>query len=397
MAGQYKGRCPSLERSEVRSSRFFSSHQHTVNIRRGVLFLLVCGSATDFLSKVIYQLISSVEYSIDDLEMQRITGFLLTILCFIASAVLPMINTETRNNIWSFMTWKCLLKVMIPSVLDLLVTGARYQAIVLISPSIVSIGKTSIQLVTLTIISMCCRKKLSKKRQFLAILGVMVGNLWVSWSTLFGKDSSKYDKKDRSIGLVLTASSGVLGAIRNTIEEILLQDDGMKDSTLLFLESMVSFFFAVIAGVLLVKVFDPNIRELFKAWTITGVIPSVCMFVLFMYGRDLGKLKLTKYSSAITAKIVALVFPFGTWTLMLLLYLCVTNGKNQRFGSSWNVPWSFLRLAGYVTIIVSVWFFKFAAQARKLTKQTILGSDWTLSDDKISLINEDPPQRSFIN
>jgi len=156
-------------------------------------------------------------------------------------------------------------------------------------------------------------------------------------------------------------------------------------------------FFAVIAGVLLMKVFDPNISEIFKAWSITGFIPSVCMFVLFMYGRDLGKLKLTKYSSAVTAKIVALVFPFGTWTLMLLTNFCMANEKQHRFGSSWNVPWSFLRLAGYITIIVSVWFFKFASQARKLTKQTILGSDWRLSDAKISLIDEDPPKRSFIN
>jgi len=397
MTSQNKGKCFSLKRPEMHSTSFFSSHKRTENIRRGVLFLLLCGSATDFLSKVTFQLISSGVNSIDSQTMKQVTAYVLTTLSFIASAVLPMIDTETRNNIRSFMTLKCLLKVMIPSVLDLLVTGARYQAIALISPSIVSIGKTSVQLVTLTIISMCCRKTLSKKRQLLAIVGVLLGNLCVAWSTLVGLDSSKYEREERIIGLLLTFSSGLLGAIRNTIEEILLQDDGMQESTLLFLESVLSFFFAGIAGIVYVWVFDPNIREFFKGWTITGVIPSVSMFVLFMYGRDLGKLKLTKWSNAVTAKIVALVFPFGTWILMLLIYYSVTEGKHHRLGSGWNLPWSFLRLAGFLTIIVSTWFFKFASQARKLTKQTIFGSSWTFSDAQVSLVEDTKPGMSFIN
>jgi len=179
----------------------------------------------------------------------------------------------------------------------------------------------------------------------------------------------------------------MIGACRNMLEEVLLQDDGMTENALLLIESTVSLLTAIIAGYVLVKVLDPNIKEYFRTYTTSkGVIPTLCIFALFMYGKDLGKLKLTKFSSAVTAKIVSLVFPFGTWTLSILFYYCVTEGKEHPIGDGLNMPWSFLRLAGFITIVVSVWFFKFAAQARKFTKQTLRGSYDTYL--KLSLLDD---------
>jgi len=377
MIGQNRDKCVSVNRLQMPSTRLNSG-----NIRRGVCFLLLCGSATDFLSKLIYGLVSAVETPIDELTVTLITAYLLTTLSFMASWVPPIVYAETRKNIRSLMTWKFLLKIMIPSLLDLLVTGFRYGAIIFVAPSVVSIVKTSIQLIVLTVISMCWRKKLHKKGQLLAIVGVFLGNGCVASSVLVGYDYSEYERSDSYIGLILACSSGVLGAIRNIMEEILLQDYGMTDNALLLLESLISFLSAGIAGVVLLQVFDLKIREYLKTWNTTGVIPAVCMFVMFMYGRDLGKLKLTKFSNAVTAKIVALVFPFGTWTLTLLIYFCATDRKGHPLGSAWHVPWSFVRLAGFVVIVISVWFFKFATQARKLTKETLRGSSFAGSYQK---------------
>jgi len=358
------------ERPGVKSFSHLSSldaeRYKSKNIRRGVIIILLSGSAKDFSTKVIYQLISAaITVNSSRSEFILITAYILEVLSYLACALPPMFSSEARECVKRFMTRRFLIKVTAPSFLDLIVKGARFAAIVFISPAVVAMIKISVQLVTVTLLSRFIRQKEYSKRKWIAILGVLVGNGLVFAVTILIKASSdNTENGDYWLGLVLAVFSGVVGGTRNIIEEVLLQDYGMTDSSLLLVESALSFFLAVIVGALLLMIVDPAISRYWKTWTSTGVIPTVFLFVIFSYGRDLGKLKLTKYSSAVTAKVIAVLFPFGTWALSLLIYYLVSEGKEHPVGDRWYNPWSFLRLAGFILIVVSVYFFQSAAQVR---------------------------------
>jgi len=238
---------------------------------------------------------------------------MLATLTYVACIVPTMFCAEARKCICSLMTWKFFFKLMIPSWIGLLVTSSRYGAMILVSPSVVSITKTSVQVVTLTFINMCYRKKLQSKGQLLAIFAVLVGNAVVFLSSiLVGFDSNIGKTGVDYFGLVLAALSGYLGGIKNITEELLLQKDGITSKALLLVESCASLLLASITGVALVKVLKPNLSLYLSSCTTPGVIPALCTFALTMYCKQLGKYQLMKFSSALTTKIISLVFPFGT-------------------------------------------------------------------------------------
>merc|ERR1712159_128831 len=51
-----------------------------------------------------------------------------------------------------------------------------------------------------------------------------------------------------------------------------------------------------------------------------GIVVLSIVFAFTSWGKDAGKLKITKLGSAILVKVIALLFPFGTWILSLLVY-----------------------------------------------------------------------------
>lgn len=158
------------------------------------------------------------------------------------------------------------------------------------------------------------------------------------------------------VGIVFIAASGILGAMRNAIEEILLVDYDFPDGALLMAESYISAFLVSLVAIATVfsagfEAFDRAIRDC-ADW---GVAASLCLFLIASYGRDAGKLKVVKRSSAMFAKVLALVLPFGTWLICLLAYI-LSSGK---IGESWENPSSWVRLIGFVVITVSsAMFFK---------------------------------------
>lgn len=385
MAGQVKCESQTAKGASIGPS-------HTQHIRSGVLILLLSGSSTDFLIKVTNQLTSASAFGGDLWIKDFMTSWILLMLSFLACTIPPVFSSETRKGIQSLMTYKLFLKVLTPSILDLLVTGARFWAIAYVSPAVVSILKTSTQLIILTVIS-TFRKKIHSKRQVLSIMGVIAGNLLVCLSQILRKNDFRGEEtSDAPFGLILACVSGILGGVRNTMEEMLLQDEGLTDNALLLIESAVSLFSSVIAGLVILKILDPNLSEYRTMWRTAGVVPTVCVFVLFCYGRELGKLKLTKYSSAVTAKIVSLVFPFGTWALTLLIYFCVTEGEYHPLGGPWNMPWSFLRLAGFILTVISVWFFKYAAKAKVMAHQ-LLQESYQILPDSLTSLEEDEQEQ----
>jgi len=350
------------------------------------LLWILCGSATDFLGKVIYQLTEAASGA--NLEFSFITAFILAILTYVSCIVPTMLSAETRKSIRSIMTWKIFFKLMVPSWMSLLVTSSRYCAIILVSPSVVSITKTSVQVVTLTIISMCFRKNFLTRGQVLAILCVLMGNAVVFVSSILcGFDSSIGKTGDAYFGLILAALSGFLGGIRNITEEILLQNHGITSKGLILVETSVTLLTASITGATLVKVLKPNLYLYFNTWTTPGVIPVLCTFMCTMYLKQYGKYHIMKVSNAITAKIVSLVFPFGIWTLSLLTYHCITEGNRHPVGQAWHSEFSALRLLGFIIIVGSVWLFQSAEEARKLTRLTFR-STYNFSDARLLLFHD---------
>jgi len=261
---------------------------------------------------------------------------------------------------------------------------------ILVSPSVVSITKTSVQVVTLTFINMCYRKKLQSKGQLLAIFAVLVGNAVVFLSSiLVGFDSNIGKTGVDYFGLVLAALSGYLGGIKNITEELLLQKDGITSKALLLVESCASLLLASITGVALVKVLKPNLSLYLSSCTTPGVIPALCTFALTMYCKQLGKYQLMKFSSALTTKIISLVFPFGTWAFSLLTFYCITEGKKRHpIGDGWNCKWSPLRLLGFIIIVGSVWLFKSADEAKKITKGTFKSTILKFGDAQLLLLDD---------
>jgi len=373
----------------MRSGIYSTRNQGTYFFIRAVVWIL-CGSATDFLGKVIYQLLSSVWTVSDDMAFSLITTLVLATLTYLSCIVPTMFCAESRKCLRSLMTWKLFFKLMIPSWIGLLVTSARYAAIILVSPSVVTITKTSVQVVTLTFINMCYRKNLQTKGQGLAIFAVLVGNAVVFVSSIFlGFDSSIGKTGVDYFGLVLAALSGYLGGIRNITEELLLQKDGITSKALLLVESAVSLLIASITGVALVEVLKPNISLYFYACTTPGVIPALCTFALTMYCKQLGKFQLMKFSNAVTTKIISLVFPFGTWAFSLLTFYCITEGKERHpVGDGWNWKWSPLRLLGFIIIVGSVWSFKSAEEARNMTKTTFRTTFQSFADVRRLLLHD---------
>jgi len=84
-------------------------------------------------------------------------------------------------------------------------------------------------------------------------------------SILAGFDSSIGKTEINYFGLVLAASSGFLGGIRNITEELLMHKDGITSKALLLVESAVLFLTSSAIGAALVKVLKPDLSLYFNA------------------------------------------------------------------------------------------------------------------------------------
>merc|ERR1712226_1198468 len=96
--------------------------------------------------------------------------------------------------------------------------------------------------------------------------------------------------------------------------------------------------------------------------------PVIVIFVFFLvsaYGKDAGKFKVVRYASSMVAKILALLFPFGTWLIQLCAYYFLPFTW-PRVGEDWENPQSDVRLLGFIIIVGSCIAFM------KLKKQQVV-------------------------
>ena len=62
---------------------------------------------------------------------------------------------------------------------------------------------------------------------------------------------------------------------------------------------------------------------------------------------------LVKYRSPLRAKLMALLFPFGTWLIMIVCFHAGGRALKPVIGHAFELPFSLLQLAGFLTILVA--------------------------------------------
>lgn len=306
------------------------------------------------MSKAIYQLVDlkfTPPDTLTKVDTDLSSAYVLATASFLACAVPPSLSKKERAETWSRLSWRFILKATSPSVLDIGVTGLKYASVVFLPPSVVAIVKNSVQVVGIALISVCRGKRLTVG-QALAIFVTIVGNGVVFCSSYLSstKSTDGFGAKGALIGSAMVVTSGLLGAVRNVVEEVLLQDDGMTEGSLLLVESWISLACAVVLGLglssadVLDALHEPQYwRAFLWPWTATFFVG----FLVTSYGKDLGKLKVTKHGGAVLAKVLSLLFPFFTWACTLLAYYI---SRGHSIGSGWSSPWSWMRLAGFFII-----------------------------------------------
>merc|ERR1712136_421618 len=254
---------------------------------------------------------------------------------------------------------KFLTKLSIPSFVNLFVVLFRLVGLVFVAPAVVGILKNSVQMVSLALINRCQGKKLTRL-QLVSMGGTMLGDVLIVFADVALSDGSRSRGRDAStvrqvIGVILVVLSGVSGAFRNAVEEMILVDYNFPSGALLMVESWVSAAISLIL-VILMMIFnfsDSKLVDTLQHSIFT--IPGAIFFVLFLitsYGREGGKLKVMKYTSGMVSKVLALIFPFGTWVISLMAYYVSTRIGGNVIGEAGTALQFVLRLIGFFMILV---------------------------------------------
>ena len=167
---------------------------------------------------------------------------------------------------------------------------------------------------------------------------------------------------DQAIGIGLACASGALGAWRNLAEAAILQDDGMPGSALLLAESILSALVLGLAGLVAFAVTesipsadqkeDLSLDNMLRILAQPLAPPLLVAYLLCAYGKDAGKFWLIKHASALRQKVLALLFPFGTWAVSLATYYLLAGWRHvPTLGAEWDMTSSWVELAAFTLIL----------------------------------------------
>lgn len=326
---------PAVQRKETRALRFW------------MIYMVMTGGGVDFLVGIFDDMAKKVGFESDA------TVFAVTAFSFLAAALPPSMaaaNWKSLNDANSANPY-FKYKVLVPSLADLFITFMRFAAILFVSPSVVSMLKTSTQLITLAFIQHFRGKRVNMKSGICISL-CLVGQLVVSYSSMMKSDEKDDDEQQAfmvMVGLAMSITSGALGAVRNVMEEIILQTDDLTTGGLLAAESWISLL-----GLLVVNVgwkgvhggLDTFGSDLCKIFAFPATWPLLFLIMVCTYGKDFGKLFVVKHGNALIAKVLGMLFPIVTWILTLTAFL-VSQGE---FGEGLTWPSSAVRLVGFTVI-----------------------------------------------
>jgi len=251
---------------------------------------------------------------------------------------------------------------MIPSAMDVLVTGLATISLSFVQPAVSTILKAGVQLVALALATRILQAKRQKWSQWLCLHAVVVGLLVLLVNVLaFGHSGHRFAPGGQTIGALIAMLAGVLGAFRNLAEAAILDDDTMPPDSLLLAESVLSVVALVPIGILLGIVMVATdgvtaraaVSNLGNTLAEPAAIPVLLACSVTAYGKDAGKFWMIKYTSAQRQKMLAVTFPFVTWMIGLVVFYAGGEHHVPALGVGFLVPSSVVELSGFIIILAA--------------------------------------------
>eukprot|EP01084_Bolivina_argentea_P300115 517398_1 len=215
--------------------------------KRYVIMMILIGASYDYFGKLIFQ-------SFDTLTLNQTTQltFWLTIYLNILSFGATIFPIFTKWQQIKALNGVIILKSVIPSFLDVFVTSGRILALSFLPASIVSIFKTSIQLIFLAIFRRILRNKKLDKSQWYGLLIVVIGVCIVIQEKIWYSSEHMSDLQlniSSLIGFTILFMVGLIGALRNTIEDVLMKHYQIDSDLLCGIEAVGSLSCTLIVAV----------------------------------------------------------------------------------------------------------------------------------------------------
>eukprot|EP01084_Bolivina_argentea_P052895 97114_1 len=231
-----------------------------------LILMIIAGSGNDFLGKLTYQIYPGNIGTLNGLEALKYE-YWLTFALTIGSFFVCMFALFTPSASSSFhkLDTKLFLKISIPSIMDVVVTGGRYLALVFMPAALISLLKNGSQLIFLAWLRRILHEKKLLSTEWFGIGIIIIGLLIVAINKMYASVSdvdSMMTPMDSAVGISLMIGLGFSGAIRNDIEEVLLKNDDLDSNFVVGLESFISLTVTVILSIVLF-IIDPfnNINE----------------------------------------------------------------------------------------------------------------------------------------
>lgn len=350
--------------------------------------MIICGSLVDFLGKLEYQILPGSDDGLVGLK----NNYWATI-CLTAGSLLicSFAIISGRESFYSpNFSLKLIVKVCIPAITDLFVIVGRYVGLVFLPAAVVSILYNGLQLLFIAIFRWL-RGRYMGKTQWFGLAFVAFGLIVVGMENFFSDDndhdnnSNNTNNKENNdlntmIGLIIMLVVGITGAIRNTIEEILLKEYDLHSHFIVGLESILAliFLFLIVIGLIdILPLFTNNLNtnwnDIGPAFTnaikISGVFECGLIFFLVIYGKETMQMNVTKLSCAMTRKLFQQLYPIGVWIVSLIMYYFVSN----KYGENWNLIYSWVRLFGFLLVLYGTnVYMKPPKSSSKTTKKSKL-------------------------
>lgn len=314
--------------------------------------MVIGGSLTSFFGSALYVLSPDTASGtgLSTLKYNIWLTFLMTMSVFVCNVVFCSFSPENIRALQARATPGFFALVCVPSAADAFITGAQTIALSLVAPALVGILKTSVQLVSIAVTSRLFLNKPQAWAAWMALTAVLVGVAIVVMVDVIYGGRNQDDQTEQIAGLAIVAAAGLVGGWRNLIEAAILSDDDLPSGALLMAESLLSALVLMPFSALIAATdYGVSTSHLRSTLLRPAGIPFLILFVCTAYAKDSGKFWLIKHASPLRQKILALLFPFGTWLLSLLVYYC----HEPLFGVPWRMPSSLLQLLGFTIILFS--------------------------------------------
>lgn len=328
-----------------------------------ILVMVGSGGVTSFFGGMFYQFSpawSSQSGTKSGVMANLWVTIFLVMFIFLVEGGCAALSKATRQALYSRASPRLLRILMVPSGMDVVVTGLSTIALAFAQPALVGFLKAGTQLLTLAVAARVLQGKKQKWSQWICLHTVMLGIAVLLVNVLaLGNGGHRFAPGNQAVGAAIAVLSGVIGAFRNLAEAAILEDDDMPPDALLLAESVLSVMalipVAIVTGLVIGAVDSAGQWDALSNMKVTLAQP-VALVVAFgcavtAYGKDAGKFWMIKYTSAQRQKMLAVIFPLVTWVLALVVFYAGGRRHVPAFGEGFHPTSSIIELCGFALII----------------------------------------------